>query len=114
MMFYSMSKRLITAVLAFLILLSAFTFAFYIIHFGSESNTFDHLAKSFLKVFVMLHGEFEFEDLWKDSASRLEKPAVKVFTMLLLVGLIIFGSVIMVRKKNSSKLLIFKISLFSS
>ena len=70
-------------------------FAFYIIHFGSESNSFNHLTKSFLKVFVMIHGEFEFEDLWKES-NRLEQPAVKVFTMLLLVGLILFGSVILV------------------
>ena len=97
MMFNSMIKRLIAAVLAFLILLSAFTFAFYIIHFGSESNSFNHLTKSFLKVFVMIHGEFEFEDLWKES-NRLEQPAVKVFTMLLLVGLILFGSVILVNK----------------
>ena len=36
LMFTSMSKRLIRATPAFLILLSAFTFAFYIIHFGSE------------------------------------------------------------------------------
>ena len=75
------------------------TFAFYIIHFGSESNTFGHLAKSFFKVFVMIHGEFEFEDLWRDSDDRLENPAVKVFTMLLLVGTILFGSLIMVKRK---------------
>ena len=76
------------------------TFAFYIIHFGSESNTFGDLGKSFLKVFVMIHGEFEFEALWKDSADRLEKkPLVKVFTMLLLVGLCLSGSLIMVKEK---------------
>ena len=76
------------------------TFAFYIIHFGSESNTFGDLGKSFLKVFVMIHGEFEFEALWKDSADRLEKkPLVKVFTMLLLVGLCLCGSLIMVSEK---------------
>ena len=100
MMFNSMIKRLLAAALAFLILLSAFTFAFYIIHFGSESSTFGDLGKSFLKVFVMIHGEFEFEALWKDSADRLEKkPVVKVFTMLLLVGLCLSGSLIMVKEK---------------
>ena len=48
----------------------------------------------------MIHGEFEFEALWKDSADRLEKkPGVKVFTMLLLVGLCLCGSLIMVSDK---------------
>ena len=144
LMFTSMSKRLIKATPAFLILLSAFTFAFYIIHFGSEvlhicifavrifciiftfafyiilfgsevvmwktqslyhpsshhklkGPTFGQLPKAFLKVFVMFHGEFEFDDFWRES-KRWQKPAAQVFTMLLLVGLILFGSLFMVRE----------------
>merc|ERR1719192_1197636 len=42
----------------------------------------------------MFHGEFEFDDFWRES-KRWQKPAAQVFTMLLLVGLILFGSLIM-------------------
>lgn len=92
-MYYSITKRIIRTVLAFIILLCAFAFAFFIIHFGSETDSFQSVSKSFLKIFVMVLGEFEFEDLWQDSA---KSGSGQVFTMLLLVGLIVFGSVIMV------------------
>ena len=45
----------------------------------------------------MFHGEFEFDDFWRESR-RWQKPAAQVFTMLLLVGLILFGSLFMVRE----------------
>ena len=62
-----------------------------------KGPTFAQLPKAFLKVFVMFHGEFEFDDFWRES-KRWQKPAAQVFTMLLLVGLILFGSLVMVRE----------------
>ena len=99
-MYYSITKRIIRTGLAFLILLCAFAFAFFIIHFGNETESFDNVGRSFLKVFVMVLGEFEFEDLWTNSTNSTSQLA-QVFTMLLLVGLIIFGSVIMVGQIRS-------------
>ena len=81
--------------MGFLILICAFTFAFFIIHFGNETESFDNVGRSFLKIFVMVRGEFEFDDLWSDSASSSSRLS-QIFTMILLIALIIFGSMIMV------------------
>ena len=94
-MYYSITKRIIKTALGFFILVCAFTFAFFIIHFGNETESFDNVGRSFLKVFVMVLGEFEFDDLWSNSESS-NSILSRVVTMVLLIGLIISGSVIMV------------------
>lgn len=94
-MYYSITKRIVKTALGFLILICAFTFAFFIIHFGNETESFDNVGRSFLKIFVMVLGEFEFDDLWSDSASSSSRLS-QIFTMILLIALIIFGSMIMV------------------
>ena len=43
-MFYTITKRIASSALGFLILVSAFAFAFFIIHFGSESTVFASLG----------------------------------------------------------------------
>ena len=103
-MYYSITKRIMKTALGFLILVCAFAFAFFIIHFGNETESFDSVGKSFLKTLVMVLGEFEFDDLWINSERStsegdrrwLEASLSRLFTMLLLVGLIILGSMIMV------------------
>ena len=68
-MYYSITKRIVKTALGFFILISAFTFAFFIIHYGNETESFDNIGRSFLKIFVMVLGEFEFDDLWINSES---------------------------------------------
>ena len=50
-MYYSITKRIVKAAFGFIILIVAFTFAFFIIHFNNETESFDDLFRSFLKVF---------------------------------------------------------------
>lgn len=94
-MFYSITKRIVRTVLALLILVIGFTGAFFIINFGQESEHFDlgNPFKAFVKVFVMVLGEFEFDDLYEASSSD---TVSFVFTMILLILLITFGSIIMI------------------
>merc|ERR1719411_836441 len=96
-MYYSITKRIVKAAFGFIILIAAFSFAFFIIHFNNETESFDDIFRSFLKVFVMTLGEFEFDDLWtnshpEDGSSDYSRHV----TMLLLVLLIVFGTVTMV------------------
>merc|ERR1712013_353820 len=69
--------------------------SFFIIHFGNETESFDNVWRAFLKIFVMILGEFEFDDLWSSSESSTSVVS-RVITMVLLSGLIILGSMIMV------------------
>ena len=94
-MYYSITKRIVKTALGFFILISAFTFAFFIINFGNESESFDNIGRSFLKIFVMVLGEFEFDDLWINSESSGSSLS-RLVTMVLLIGLIVLGSLIMV------------------
>ena len=94
-MYYSITKRIFKTALGFIILVCAFAFAFFIIHFGNETESFDSVGRSFLKIFVMVLGEFEFDDLWSNSESSNSNLS-RIVTMFLLIGLIILGSMIMV------------------
>ena len=94
-MYYSITKRIVKTALGFFILISAFTFAFFIIHYGNETESFDNIGRSFLKIFVMVLGEFEFDDLWINSESS-GSTLSRIITMILLIGLIVLGSLIMV------------------
>ena len=94
-MYYSITKRIFKTALSFVILICAFTFAFFIIHFGNESESFDDVGRSFLKIFIMVLGEFEFDDLWLNSESSNSNLS-RLITMVLLIALIVLGSMIMV------------------
>ena len=93
-MFYSITKRIIQGAVSFIIIIFAFGFAFFVISFGSEGEQFQNPGKSLLKIIVMILGEFEFDTLYDDSDNS--NTLSLVFTMTLLIGLIIFGSLIMV------------------
>jgi len=95
-MYYSITKRIVKAAFGFIILIAAFSFAFFIIHFNNETESFDDIFRSFLKVFVMTLGEFEFDDLWTNSHPEGSTGYSRHVTMLLLVLLIVFGTVTMV------------------
>ena len=76
------------------LLVLAFALAFFIIHFDNTNESFESLSKSIIKSFVMVLGEFEFDDLWSNSESASSKLS-QMFTMLLLVGVIMLGTIIM-------------------
>ena len=91
-MFYSISKRIVQSALAFFIMVVAFGFAFFIINFGSDNEQFENPGKALLKIFVMVLGEFEFDNLYEGTYSS---DSTLIFSMLLLIGLMVAGSVIM-------------------
>ena len=93
-MFYAITKRIIQGAVSFIIMVVAFGFAFFVISFGSDNENFQNPGKSLLKIIVMILGEFEFDTLYYDSKN--EDILTLVFTMTLLIGLIIFGSLIMI------------------
>merc|ERR1711963_338236 len=94
-MYYSITKRIIRTALGLVLLVVAFALAFFIIHFDNTNESFETMQKSFIKSFVMVLGEFEFDDLWSNSESATSKLS-QTFTMLLLVGVIMLGTIIMV------------------
>ena len=56
--YYSITKRIIRTVLGLVLLVLAFAFSFFIIHFDKENESFETMPKSFVKSFVMVLGEF--------------------------------------------------------
>ena len=112
-MYYSITKRIVRTVLGLLLLVLAFALAFFIIHFDNSNESFETIEKSFIKSFVMVLGEFgrhfvyllhntqlllfflEFDDLWTSSESAKSKLS-QMFTMLLLIGVILLGTIIMI------------------
>lgn len=94
-MYYSITKRVVKTALGLILLVFAFAFAFFIIHFDNSNEAFEDVGKSVVKSFVMVLGEFEFNDLWESSESA-SSGLSQVFTMMLLVGLIMFGTIIMI------------------
>ena len=94
-MYYSITKRVVKTALGLILLVFAFAFAFFIIHFDNSNESFEDVPKSLVKSFVMVLGEFEFNDLWESSESA-SSGLSQVFTMMLLVGLIMFGTIIMI------------------
>lgn len=94
-MYYSITKRVVKTALGLILLVFAFAFAFFIIHFDNSNEAFESVQKSIVKSFVMVLGEFEFNDLW-ESSEFASSGLSQVFTMMLLVGLIMFGTIIMI------------------
>jgi len=94
-MYYSITKRVVKTALGLILLVFAFAFAFFIIHFDNSNEAFESVPKSVVKSFVMVLGEFEFNDLW-ESSEFASSGMSQVFTMMLLVGLIMFGTIIMI------------------
>ena len=54
-----------------------------------------HFPALKLLSFVMVLGEFEFDDLWNNSSSATSGVS-QTFTMLLLTGVIVLGTIIMI------------------
>lgn len=93
-MYYTATKRIIKTVLGFFVLVLGFSFAFFVIYFGNDSDlTLSKLPHAALKVFVMILGEIEFDDLLESKSGSGDLTTG--FTMVLLLCLIFFGSIVM-------------------
>ena len=93
LMFYSITRHLARTLSNFLVLVMAFAFGFFIIHHNKESDQFENPWKAMLKTTTMVLGEFEFNDLYE---AHVDDPYSLTFTMILLVGLAIMGSLVLV------------------
>ena len=92
-MFYNIIKILAKYLSAMFLMIIGFAFAFMIVNFGHDQESFENPIKSSIKTLTMALGEFNFEDMYnifkEDSISR-------GFSMILLVLLILFGTITMV------------------
>ena len=91
-MFYAIAKKIVQSALPFFIMVIAFGLAFFIINFGNKSEQFENPMKALLKIFVMVLGEFEFDNLYEESSTS---DGNLIITMILLILLMVAGSVIM-------------------
>merc|ERR1712013_227596 len=92
-MFYNIIKKLARYVIAMFLMIIGFAFAFMVVNYGHDQETFESPIKSSIMTLTMALGEFNFDDFYntfkEDSTSR-------GFAMLLLVLLILFGTITMV------------------
>ena len=92
-MFYNIINKLARYLIAMFIMVVGFAFAFMIINFGHDKESFENPIKSSIKTLTMALGEYNFEDLY----NIFENDAVsRGFAMLLLLLLILFGTITMV------------------
>eukprot|EP00092_Neocalanus_flemingeri_P054453 GFUD01064123.1.p1 GENE.GFUD01064123.1~~GFUD01064123.1.p1 ORF type:complete len:560 (+),score=125.62 GFUD01064123.1:420-2099(+) len=92
-MFYNIIKKLVRYVIAMFLMIIGFAFAFMVVNYGHNQDSFENPIKSTMMTLTMALGEFNFEDMYntfkEDSTSR-------GFAMVLLVLLILFGTITMV------------------
>ena len=92
-MFYNIIKKLARYLFAMFLMIIGFAFAFMVVNFGHDQESFENPIKSSIKTLTMALGEYNFEDMYnifkEDSISR-------GFAMILLVLLILFGTITMV------------------
>ena len=92
-MFYNIIKKIFRYVLAMLLMLIGFAFAFHIVHYQVDNEKFESPFKSFMVTLTMALGEFNLDDLYnnfkQDGTSR-------AFAMILLIFLILLVSITMV------------------
>ena len=68
-------------------------FAFMVINYGIEKDSFESPWKSFVMTITMALGEFQFEDLY--NSFGVDKIS-RTFAMFVLVSLILFGTITMI------------------
>eukprot|EP00095_Tigriopus_kingsejongensis_P006662 maker-scaffold363_size195477-snap-gene-0.50 protein:Tk06662 transcript:maker-scaffold363_size195477-snap-gene-0.50-mRNA-1 annotation:"transient receptor potential channel pyrexia-like" len=93
LMFYSIIRRLARSLTNFLVLVIGFAFGFFIMFHDKEGDLFENPLKAFVRTLTMVLGEFEFGPIYD---AHVGDRYSLVFTMLLLVGVAIMGSLVLV------------------
>jgi len=92
-MFYNIIRKLFRYVIAMSLMIIGVAFAFMVVNYGHDQDSFENPIKSSIMTLTMALGEFNFEDFYNtfkdDTTSR-------GFAMFLLVLLILFGTITMV------------------
>ena len=92
-MFYNIIKKLSRYMLAMIFMITGHAFAFMVINFGPNKQSFESPWKSLMMTLTMALGEFQFEDLYN---SFKEDTTSRLFAMLTLSLLILTGTITMV------------------
>jgi hypothetical protein len=94
LMFYTITSHLLKTLSSFFILIIGFAFGFFIMHHNSGGvDHFQNPMKAIIRTLVMAVGEIEFNELY---AAHDDDPYALAFTMALLVGLIVMGSLVLI------------------
>ena len=92
-MFYRIIKRLFRYIFALFLMILGHAFAFMVINYGIEKDSFESWWKSFVMTMTMALGEFQFEDLYNSFG---DDKTSRTFAMIVLVSLILFGTITMI------------------
>ena len=92
-MFYNIIKKIARYAIAMFLMIIGFAFAFMVVNYGSNQDSFENPFKSFMMTLTMALGEFNFEDMYN---TFQEDTTSRGFAMVLLVLLILFGTITMV------------------
>ena len=93
LMFYSILKHLFKSLSNFFVLIVGFGFGFFIMHHSKKTEHFENPWKAVAKTLTMALGEFDFDNLYDAHGSDAYS---RMFTMVLMVGLAVMGSLILV------------------
>ena len=63
-MFYNIIKKLSRYLIAMLLMIIGFAFAFMVVNFGHNQESFENPIKSSIKTLTMALGEYNFEDMY--------------------------------------------------
>ena len=72
-MFYRIIKRLFRYIFALFLMILGHAFAFMVINYGIEKDSFESWWKSFVMTMTMALGEFQFEDLYNSFGDHFFK-----------------------------------------
>ena len=92
-MFYNIIRKTSRYVFAMFLMIIGFAFAFMVLNYGHNADSFENPGKSFMMTLTMALGEFNFEDLYN---TFREDTVSRGFTIALLILLILLGTITMV------------------
>ena len=98
-MFYTVIKKLARYMIAMFCMIIGHAFAFTVINYGQDVNSFGRPFKSVVQTLTIMLGEFDFDQLYNgfqtEGGEGVDKTS-RSFAMILLILLILFGTVTMV------------------
>merc|ERR550519_2743263 len=92
-MFYNIIRKTFRYVIASTLMVLGFAFAFMVVNFGIEGESFVNPIKSSVMTLTMVLGEFNFGDMYQSFGGDVVSRG---FAMIILLFLIILGTITMV------------------